>query len=283
MDLFKIKVFLLAIELGSLSKAAEKLTYTPSALSHMMDSLEEELGVKLSKRTSQGITWTEAGLQLKPKLIKLVELEKEIISEASQICRKDSRILRVGTYDSMAQFVLPGILKKINENNENFKVTIIVNNKPTLLLEKGEVDVAFADKIESSDNFQFIKLIEEEYVVLAPTNLFQDKKSVSKEELYSHPYVKRRDSHLNKYFEGGNFLSVVEFTAEADASFFPLIENGLGVAVVPKMVAKKTSKLLRKLSLKPSLSRELGIFYKENAKKIDAVRTFIKACYEIKQ
>ena len=279
MDIFKIKAFLLAIELGSLSKAAEQLTYTPSALSHMMDSLEEEIGVKLSIRTSQGIKWTEEGLQLKPKLTKLIELEEEIISEAIMLDRKNSMVLRVGTYDSMAQYILPNILKNLNEKHSNFKVSIIVDNKPTKLLEKGEIDIAFADKNESS-SFEFIKLIEEPYYLLAPTNIFIGKKSVCKEDIYSCTYIKRRDSRLTKYFDGATFANVVEFNSEADTSLFPLIEKGLAVAVVPAMVAKKTPKGIHKLALEPKLYRELGLFYKENAKKIEVVRAFIKACLE---
>ena len=61
MDIAKIKVVLLALEKKSFSKAAEELSYTPSALSHIADSLESELGVKILNRTFTGIELTENG------------------------------------------------------------------------------------------------------------------------------------------------------------------------------------------------------------------------------
>ena len=41
MNIRKYEAFVRAVELGSLSKAAEELGYTQSGISHMMQSLEE--------------------------------------------------------------------------------------------------------------------------------------------------------------------------------------------------------------------------------------------------
>ena len=61
METQKIKAILLAAEKKSLSAAAEELSYTPSAMSHMADALEEELGVKILERTRMGVELSEAG------------------------------------------------------------------------------------------------------------------------------------------------------------------------------------------------------------------------------
>ena len=82
MDTLKIKTILSAVENKSFSKTAEELSYTPSALSHMADSLEQELGVKLLKRTPKGVELTENGEKLKDKLqavlarLKMVKLQR---------------------------------------------------------------------------------------------------------------------------------------------------------------------------------------------------------------
>ncbi|MCR4805723.1 MAG: LysR family transcriptional regulator, partial [Clostridia bacterium] len=47
MDTEKCKVLLKAVDLGSFTKAAEELGYTPSGVTHMMNALEEDLGVTL--------------------------------------------------------------------------------------------------------------------------------------------------------------------------------------------------------------------------------------------
>ena len=64
MDTLKIKAFLLVVKHKNFSLAAKELSYTPSALSHIADSLENELGVKLFNRTRKGVEITEDGKML---------------------------------------------------------------------------------------------------------------------------------------------------------------------------------------------------------------------------
>ena len=54
MDTKKTKALLLALERGSLTAAAEELGYTQSGLTHMMNSLEDEAGIKLLVRSKGG-------------------------------------------------------------------------------------------------------------------------------------------------------------------------------------------------------------------------------------
>ena len=51
MDTFKIRAVLAAAETGSLSRAAEQFSYTPSAFSHMLSAFEDELGVRIFHRS----------------------------------------------------------------------------------------------------------------------------------------------------------------------------------------------------------------------------------------
>ena len=47
MDTKKTRALLLSLEKGSLTAAAEELGYTQSGLTHMMNSLEDETGLRL--------------------------------------------------------------------------------------------------------------------------------------------------------------------------------------------------------------------------------------------
>lgn len=68
MNIKKYEAFIRAVELGSLSKAAEELGYTQSGISHMMQSLEEEVGFPLLVRTSSGILPNAEGETLLPAI-----------------------------------------------------------------------------------------------------------------------------------------------------------------------------------------------------------------------
>ncbi|MER2266123.1 LysR family transcriptional regulator [Methylobacterium oxalidis] len=61
MDLEEIRVFALAADLGSLTKAASRLNLSKSVVSRRLSALESRLGVRLLNRTTRGIALTELG------------------------------------------------------------------------------------------------------------------------------------------------------------------------------------------------------------------------------
>ena len=81
METNKIKALLAALDAGSLMKASEALGYTSSGLTHMMNSLEQELHVTLLDRSPAGISPTEECRQLMPVFEKLVQDEERLNSE----------------------------------------------------------------------------------------------------------------------------------------------------------------------------------------------------------
>ena len=66
MDDGKLRALLTAVDCGSFSKAAAQLGYTQSAMTHLVNKLEAEIGCTLLERDSQGIRLTDAGRQLLP-------------------------------------------------------------------------------------------------------------------------------------------------------------------------------------------------------------------------
>ena len=111
MDTKKIKALLLAAEYKSMSKAAEAFSYTPSALSHSVDALEEELGVKLLVRTHTGVELSGMGKRLYDKLEAVTAAEKALVKAAAEISVEKEKLLRIGTYASISVHLLPEILK----------------------------------------------------------------------------------------------------------------------------------------------------------------------------
>ena len=62
MDFRRLRFFVRAVDLGSISRTAEALAITQPALSQQISSLEQELGTVLLRRSHLGVTPTEAGL-----------------------------------------------------------------------------------------------------------------------------------------------------------------------------------------------------------------------------
>jgi DNA-binding transcriptional LysR family regulator len=81
-----LDTFLVVAEERSFTRAAKRQGVSPSAVSHSMRSLEEELGVRLLARTTRSVSLTEAGerllLRLKPALTEVEETLSYISGEA---------------------------------------------------------------------------------------------------------------------------------------------------------------------------------------------------------
>ena len=84
MNIRKYEAFVRAVELGSLSKAAEELGYTQSGISHMMQSLEDEVGFPLMVRTSAGILPNTEGEMLLPILIAIIPVTVLVMVSAGK-------------------------------------------------------------------------------------------------------------------------------------------------------------------------------------------------------
>jgi DNA-binding transcriptional LysR family regulator len=83
-DLRSLSTFLLVAEERSFTRAAKRQGVSPSAVSHSMRTLEEEVGVRLLARTTRSVALTEAGEQLlsrlRPALAEVGETLEEISS-----------------------------------------------------------------------------------------------------------------------------------------------------------------------------------------------------------
>ena len=76
MDITKYEAFLYAADLGSFSAAAEKLSYTPAGISHMVENIEQSLDITLFNRHSSGVSLTENGRELLPHIRAIVRDEQ---------------------------------------------------------------------------------------------------------------------------------------------------------------------------------------------------------------
>ena len=273
MDIAKIKVVLLAIEKKSFSKAAEELSYTPSALSHIADSIETELGVKILNRTFSGIKLTENGKIIYPHLKAMVNAEQELLLTAQKINRNDN-MLRIGTYSSIAQNLLPQILKKFKQEYPSVTTSIKVGNVLTSWLEEDVADVIFTDN--APQNATWLKMFDDPFMAIYPVELLPNKKTVSKEDLYQHACIIQNDAIVTDNFELDKFKEVISFDSIDESSIFSMVKENIGIAILPQLMLKNKGKFLRAVKLSPEISREIGCAYKKAKEQSACTKHFIK-------
>mgnify|MGYP000354417393 CR=1 FL=1 len=154
MSMQKYQAFVCAVEKGSLSKAAEELGYTQSGISHMMKSLEEEVGFPLLVRTATGIRPNPEGEMLLPYIRELLGSNENLEQSISAIRGVDTGRIRIASFFSVAVSWLPWILREFRRDYPNVDVQIIeggadeveslVLGREVTVLERGQTRTALA-------------------------------------------------------------------------------------------------------------------------------------------
>lgn len=274
MDTQKIKAILSAVEHKSLSKAAEELSYTPSAMSHIADSVEHELGVKILMRTPLGVSFSEEGKELYDYMKALIDAEKALTSAATTLRQSKENRLRIGTFSSISQSILPAIISQFRTVYPNIKISVSVEDSLEDWLSNDLVDIIFADELSFGDNM-WIPFLEDPFVAVVPVDMFKGKKKVSKEDLYEHAFVSINEKVLDSYFDKSRFASVLDFESVDNVSVLHMIQHGLGVSVLPKLMMTKKLSGIKTLDLEEPICRTIGFAYKKEAKQTYALKTFI--------
>ena len=139
------------------SKASSILKITQPAVSHQIQTLEEELGVKLFNRTSKNVSLTQEGMLFiaDAKLIlKTAKSAKKRLGE-----HKEFIPFEVGCHNYLEMNLLPSVLKKLAEEFPLLRPTLHFVPFPSLLglVENGQIHAAFGTKDEQKDSSLYFK------------------------------------------------------------------------------------------------------------------------------
>ena len=113
------------VETGSLTRAAQVLGCTQSAVSHSIDSLEQELGFALLKRSRAGVRLTGEGERMIAAVRNLLNSAEQLQQTASAIRGLDSGTVRIGSFTSVAVHWLPPVLKEFQHDYPKVNIRLL--------------------------------------------------------------------------------------------------------------------------------------------------------------
>ncbi|HJA18699.1 MAG TPA: LysR family transcriptional regulator [Candidatus Mediterraneibacter ornithocaccae] len=157
MNTIQLECFLAVAEHLNFSRASEVLRITQPAVSHQIQSLEEELDVKLFKRTSKSVSLTQEGIQFLPDaqlILKTALSAKERLGQHEQFIP-----FELGCHNRMEINLLPPILKKLTEFCPLLRPVIQIVPFPSLLsqVENKQVHAAFGIKEEQKKSSLYFR------------------------------------------------------------------------------------------------------------------------------
>ncbi len=155
MELYQLKSFMAVAREGVLSRAAEKVFASQSAVSGHIKSLEEELGVRLFLRTTKGMQLTQAGQQLLEKAAIILDTADAMHTTAEVLRGEVRGVLRVGVNTDFSYLRLSAIGKRLAAKWPELEVHYLLGQSYLMpgMLQSGEVDMGFLFGNGSTDRF----------------------------------------------------------------------------------------------------------------------------------
>ncbi|MFI6738805.1 LysR substrate-binding domain-containing protein [Nonomuraea sp. NPDC050451] len=266
MTFTQLRILLAVARTGNMTRAAEELNTTQSAVSHALRSLESELGLSLLVRGSHGVSLTAGGRAVRRRatliLTQLEALEQEVAAARGA----DTGSLRVGVIPSANARLLPRILRAFGEAHPRVRLIVIEGSDGEVLdwLRTGAADVGtISAGAVAADVAGLVThpLATDRMLAVLPTgHALATRASVPVAELARHPFIMST---------GGCEPLITALAREAGArlrchyrvrdtnSILAMVAEGLGVTVVPELSLPAHHPGVHAVPLEPASERTI--------------------------
>lgn len=285
MDTKKIRALLTALDLGSLTAAAEELGYTQSGLTHMMNSLEDELGVKILVRSKGGVRLSPAGRELLPPMKELLRCSDELKKSVERLIQKNGTLLRLGAYSSVARQWLPAILAELRRVSPEIKVSISTGGMRDIYdaVRRGELDCGVVSYQPSLiQGIHWVALHDDPLLAILPTGTALSDGAFAVENFEGSEFLMPADDFeldiLPVLDQGQGHERITpefRYTGLDDAAIVSMAAHGLGVSVLSELVMDGISDKVEAVPLTPPAFRRLGIVVGEHLQSDKNIKSLI--------
>jgi DNA-binding transcriptional LysR family regulator len=254
-DPHRLAALVAVAEAGSITRAAERLGYTTPALSQQLAKLEREAGTSLLVRHHRGARLTGAGELLVERARRVLDELERARHELARLTGLSGGTLRLGTFPTAGVHLLPPALSAFHRAYPDVELTVADYDPPSgvTAVAAGEIDLALTHTYEPADpvpvpsSVALEPVLREELVlVTAPGHaLTAGAASVRLPlaELAGQPLISMAPQHtarrgVESALAAAGATPSVLVATPGYAVVCALVSAGLGVAVVPEMVAR---------------------------------------------
>lgn len=170
MDVVQLKTLIHVAELGSLSKASDRLHIAQPALSRQIRMLEKELGTYLFERHGRGMVITEAGREVLAHATRIMD-EMESIRSSVAGGRTNLRgTVVIGTTPTVAEIITVPLVRKIREAQPTLAVRFSSAFSGYLLdwLQRGELELAISYDPQPLHTLRIVPVMMENLLLVGP-------------------------------------------------------------------------------------------------------------------
>lgn len=244
-----IRAFLAVINEGSLSGAARALGQTQPTLSRQISNLEMALQVSLFVRGGREAQLTESGAALLEQVQNMAEAADQISLIATGRNRTIEGTIRIAATEAMVAYVLPHCLKSLRYSYPDVRVELIASSALSDL-SRSEADIAIRHVRPEQPDLIAKKVCDFDISLFAsPDYLASIGENITLQDIAHADFI--GFEHPERLVPGINDMGVpvtidnFRVTASTGLVMYELAKSGLGIALLPTLVAQNNMGLRR--------------------------------------
>ncbi|NWB99625.1 LysR family transcriptional regulator [Pseudomonas gingeri] len=241
MDVVQLKTLIHVAELGSISKASDRLHIAQPALSRQIRLLEKELGAYLFERHGRGMVITDVGRDVLAHATRIMD-EMESIRSSVLGGRSSFRgTVVIGTTPTVAEIVTVPLVRKIREDHPNLAVRFSSAFSGYLLdwIQRGELEMAISYDPLPLHTLRIVPVMMENLLLVGPASAgLRLDTPVAFQSLAEQQLVLPSARHSLRVIMDDCARDVgikLKTSVEADSfgAMIDLVRNGFGLTALP--------------------------------------------------
>ncbi|MCI1695571.1 LysR family transcriptional regulator [Aneurinibacillus aneurinilyticus] len=261
MTLTQLEVFMAVVKEKSFTKAGLILGMTQSAVSHVISSLEAELGISLLVRDRRGVKTTEAGERVLVHVREILYRTSQIQQDVSSLKKLESGTIKIGSFPSVSARLLPRILSDFQVRYPGIELILFegTNQEVRNWIHTGAVDVGFVSLPD--EEFDTVSITQDEMVVILPeSHPLAHKTSILIENIKAESFILTKggcEGLILRIFHP--FMPRIQFEVRETGTILTMVQQGLGITILPAMAIPSAVPHTSILHLNPPIYRQLGL------------------------
>ncbi len=268
LELRHLNYFAVLAEELHFGRAADRLFISQPGLSKQIKHLESILEVQLLERNKRNVHLTPAGHYLSNEVKQLNERIDDVIHHTRLVHSGLQGNLRLGYIGSAMQNIIPDLLKQIDKEYPGiqFDLAEMGNNDQVERLLHQSIDLGFVRTEHVPKPLKSLTIFEDTFSLVLPLDhpiavdqledlsVISDEKFILFESSYSQSYYIKV---MQIFADAGFSPKVAHHTIHA-SSIYRLVENGLGISIVPSSLKLGYDLAVKFVEL-PSISQRASL------------------------
>ena len=258
------------VRAGSISAAARRLSYSQSGVSRMIADLERDWGICLLERGRKGVRLTADGQQVMPFVEAVCEDQRRLRERVAEVVGAQTGLIVIGTFSSVATHLIPPAIERFTREHPGIEYELRMGDYSEIesWVADGLVDFGFLPyppQEPREDLAREVVATDELMAVVPQGHELAAREAISLAGLTAEPFIlleRGSDNEISPLFETAGLDLTVCLSTWDDYAIMSMVENGLGVSILPNLILTRCPYRIERRPLDPPVTRDLAAIYR---------------------